>query len=831
MIEIKVAFSDLREFESVLLEQLRLAYPTATWVIDQDDADLTISMYPLEVVNQQVLVLGTDDPGTVMLPKLARALTSGGVFLPVGSTIELLRGRLIKEVEQYAQLRDNNPLVIPQDEKLDGEFITDVHPLAVYHIHGTAMLNYAPDLEKKLSARTYRTLQRNIPSYKPMSGFGCPELEEEYRKTPADGKELGARIEKVKDRLIALDVTPSASSLEHSQIGGGIFTPGGQYREDHNLALPDDDLTYWMEWAAKFMLRGLHNEYITNGDAGVEQLYTRCGVKVDNYQGPYLNTSFHPIRQAMWQMQIEEGGPFALKWLPALCTSGFRTQSNGWGKCRPTAVPGEDLTVIFSRVLDGDDLAGKKVAIYAGLDATQPLFLYDSKAIGGRKRVVANVSSYLNDSLLPIPSFLGQTKDAAYKYIYQQDLDILSRFVSCSDQFIKFWKEGYEQDSNLRKLVKKNFSINTLEEFITYISKIGELVACGDVMSYDASATWSFLLPFLRTLLAKDALSRTEEIFNSDKIGVYCDHRGVKRFYYILCTPDESFPEWKNELIRETRKAMSSLPSGLAITAQCGRGPVLAVLIHLLERCVVRLGVSKSEFREFVLESIPEFGSGFVWSFVSAWTNDGGDDHNLGMLILHLITGVDIKECLAVLEDEFEKYEFLKLEPENPKTNCGYRFHDESQDNPRCIGVSLAPERMWDNNTNPEYPKSFLGMKSSLDLYIHSALGTPVEDKMIEVASIIINDVMGLNGYEELDHFASIEESYLRDNESMIPARQRIALFLNIPENQLEYMYTLQELADLEVPEDWISTFRRPLPPELSTNAYLFFNAETIRGQ
>lgn len=819
---------DLPVDSSRIIEQASKAYPNIEWVeADTSDADLIVSTSSVPNVRGTVLILEDGDSYSDFLPVLASAIGDGRVYIPTTQSAQVLRSRLAKEVKAVRNLRDNNPLIPPAEEHLPEQLCSGSHPLMAFLVHGTAMASKLPELERKLSARAYRSLQRKVPGYKPMSPVGCPQTNEAYLRTPKSGSDLRARIEKVKDKIDRLGVKLGLSTLDYSQLNLGIFAPGGLHRTNNGLLPPDEELSTWMMWSAEFMLRGMRHAYESMSEDEFAQISTRAGVKVDNYQGPYLNTTDHGVRQASWVMKIEDGGPFSSTWLPALSCSGLRTQPDANGKRRPSFVPGDDNTVLFTRAVDGDDLSGIPVAEYSDLSASRPEFFVDDGEIGGRKRIVANVSSYLNDDLLPIPSFIADFKDGVYKSVYQQDLSIMSRFVSGSPEFIAFWREGYKTNSFLRERVRALFSINDEESFLDYVTKTGERVSCGDVVQYDASATWEFILPFATAFLSPEALTHTERNYNSDKIGVYCDHRGVKRFYYIMCDEDPSYPKWKNELIRQTRRDMSSLPSGLALTSIFGRGPMLAVLLHLLVRCCVDLGLEKEEVTKAIKDSVPSFGSETTFSLVAAWLNDGGDDHNLGLLILHLLTGKSLDECEVVLERHFTAYEFLSLLPEYPKTNCGFRFHDD--ENKRCIAVSLAPERMWSNNCYPEYPKSFTGLLSSIDLYVGSAVGSPVEDQMLKLAEVLIEDVIGLSGYEELVSLALEEDHYFQTSETNLPARQRIAMFLGVNENDLEYEYPLQELYDLGVPEEWILSFRKPLPPELSTNPFIFFNSQTIK--
>lgn len=813
-----------------VLAVLEKEFDSINWkgVDDVIEADLVMSFGTKKGPKlKPTLHLRSDAGGVEMVGALNDAIRKHIIILPTELGREVLLGKIHDSVSKLKKLRDNSALILKGDEVIDDGYVSAKEKLAVRLLHGTAMKRFAPDLEEVLSGRTFRTLQRRVPSWCPLVPMTPdPDINEMYPVLPANGSELRDRLEKVRSRLEELGVTPSLSLLDYSQLNLGIPTPGGMHRESENLLDPDSDLEFYMRRAARFMLRGLADAY-KEGEESFRAMNTRVGVKIDNYQGPILNTKSHPVRQTLWSIMTEnDNNIFYFSDLFAVSASGFRSQSNGAGKKRPSYVLVGENEVGKSRAIDSDDIKGALVAVYPDRKTAEILFEPDGGEIGGRKRIVANVESAKNDSLLPIPSYLADTKDKLYKYLYQQDLEILGRFVSESREFENFWRDGYTNWEFLRTQVKKNFGISDVESFINYIMVVGQMVLCGDVVQYDASATWNFVKPFNEELMSAQALAVAEQVYNADKIGVYTDHRGIKRYYYVTCSTDDSFPEHYNKLVSKTRDAMSSLPSGLAITAQEGRGPVRAVLDHIAERMLISHGFGIDQAREIVTWE-PPYGGDEVFSFSTAYMNDGGDDHNLGMLIFHLISGKEMRECKKDLYEIFDNYEFLKLLPEEPKMNCGYKFHDD--ENERCIAISLSEGRMIDNTIYPEYPRSALGLDSSINNYIQSAVGSPIEDTMLELGTIIACDIYGFDSLEHLSIVAAAEDHYLANNQSSAPARQRIAQILGIPENDLEWSYSLQELVDLGIDEDLLDMYRKPIPAALTQDPSKFFNLNTIK--
>lgn len=814
----------------MVIATLEKEYPNVSWSTAEDfiHADLVISLGTRKGPKSiPTLNLRSDAGNAEIVGGLNEGIRKGLFILPTDLGRDILLGKIHDSVSRLKKLRDNSPLILQGNEVIDDNLVTVKESLAAHLVHGTAMKRFTPDLEAVLSSRTYRTLQREVPKWQPVSPMTTdPDINDLYPDLPETGAELRDRIEKVRSRIEELGVTPSKSLLDYSQLNLGIPTPGGVHRIAENLVDPDDDLKFYMRQAARFMMRGLAVSY-NDPSCDFASMNTRVGVKVDNYQGPILNSRSHAVRQTLWSIMMENDQDiFYFSDLFAVAASGFRTQSNGAGKKRPSYVIVGANEVGKSRAIDSDDIAGTLIAVYDDLDTGSHRMSVDSGAIGGRKRIVANVESAINDSLLPVPSYIADTKDKLYKYLYQQDEEILGRFVSASYEFEKFWREGYQSWEFLRKQVKKNFGIADEDAFVNYINVVGQMVLCGDVVQYDASATWKFVEPFLKELLSEQALHVAERVYNADKVGVYTDHRGIKRYYYVTCTQDESFPKWYNDLVGKTRDAMSSLPSGLAITAQNGRGPVRAVLDHIAERLLVKQGFSKEDARNTVTWE-PAYGGNHTFSFSTAYMNDGGDDHNLGMLIFHLLTGTDIRQCKKDLYDIFDAYEFLRLEPEEPKMNCGFKFHDD--ENERCIAISLSEGRLADNTLYPEYPRSALGLNASITNYVESAIGTPLEDTMFELAGIIACDIYGFESLEDLAIVASAEELYLMENQDVLPARQQIAIQLGIQENDLEWKYTLDELIDEGIDEDLLNLYRKPIPSELTANPGKFFNVKTLK--
>lgn len=814
----------------IVLEALCSDFSEVNWtIVEEREADIVFSFGERQGPKTvPTLSLREDADKSELAGCINSAIKKGLVILPTALGREELQAQIFDSVTNLKKLRDNNPLILPSDESIGDDLVTVKSELAAHLLHGPALSRYCPDLEKVLSGRSYRTLQRKVPSWFPLAPMtDSKDINDLYPTLPLNGEALRKRVDAVSDRIEKLGVKPSLSVLDASQLNLGIPTPGGMHRDAEKLKDPDDDLTFYMQHAAKFMMRGMARAFEDDPD-GFHQLNTRVGVKVDNYQGAILNTKSHPVRQTLWSIMLNSPkGIFHFNDLFAISASGFRTQSNGAGKKRPSYILLGQNSVGKSRAIDGEDLDGALVAVYNEIDTVEPSFERDNGLIGGRKRIVANVESAQNDSLLAVPSYIAKFKDKLYKWLYQQDLDILSRFVSDSEEFVRFWTEGYENWPLLRERVKKNFGITNVKDFIHYIRDVGEIVLCGDVVQYDASATWNFVKPFDEALLSSEALDVAEKIYNADKVGVYTDHQGLKRYYYVTCTPDDSFPDWYNELVLKTRADMSSLPSGLAITAQNGRGPVRAVLDHIAERVLIKLGESKSTARDIVTW-MPEFTEEATFCFSSAFMNDGGDDHNLGMLVLHLLTGAPMFDCKDTVYEVFDNYEFLKLLPEDPKMNCGFKFHDD--ENERCIAISLSEGRMVDNTLYPEYPRSALGLHSSISNYVNSAYGTPAESTMVELAHIIACDIYGFDSLDHLAIIAAAEDEYLVLNQDFLPARQQIALLLGIPENDLEWQYTLDELLELGIDDSLLNMYRKPIPDDLTRDPAKFFNMETIKS-
>jgi hypothetical protein len=816
------------EVESQVLDLLAQAEPDVQWdVAPLSQAGFAVTVGPVDrPAISSVLVLDHICNPAEMKALLKQYIQKGDIALPTALGKEVVLAKFANAVDGLKKVRDNNPL-IPKDI-LPAEFIDTTDELACHLVHGTAMKNYCPDLEKVLSGRAYRTLQRKVPNWKPIEPmFDVEHITDAYPKLPASGEELGDRIAKHGAELESLDITFDKSVLDYSQLNLGIPFPGGMHRKELNLQDPDDDLIFWMRASADFMVRGLSEIYNNDGPDAFHAFDTRVGVKVDNFQGPIMCTKSHMARQVLWSIMEENDDIFYFHSFLAVCCSGFRTQSNGWGKRRLSYIPVGHNVVASSRVIDGDDLEGLTIIEYSNLNAVakDSIFFTDKGWIGGRKRYVANIESAQNDALLPVPAYLAHVKDKYYKIIFQQDLEILSRFVTGSREFDDFWESGFETCPLIAAKASEHFGITDSEDFLRYVNSVGERVLCGDVQNYDASATFSFVKPFFERLLSEKAMQALENLYNADKVGVYTDHLGQKQFYYITCNAEESAPAHIKDLISKTNEIMSSLPSGTAVTAQAGRGPMSAVLNHIFERALISFGWTKSDARNAILW-MPEQAQDEPFTIEAAFKNDGGDDHNLGLLIVHILTGRPIGEITERMTEILEGYEFLSLLKEEPPMNCGFLFHEDEEG--RCISISLSPARLFANTLYPEYSRSAIGLHASVSKYTESAIGTPIEEKMFAIAHIIITKIYGFESMEHLHQIAMLEEAYMSENPDMVPARQQIALELGIPENDLEWSYQYTDLVALGIDEDLLERFRKPLPSSLSRDPSKFFSMESV---
>lgn len=821
-----VIFNPDVSLASELLSSLKTAFPDCRWKSTErhQDSDLCI-LLPGQDFRTTAPTINVQSSDSAHLQiEINGGIREGLLVLPTTLGVEMLSARIKDELTKLKKLRDNNPLFLPDDRIIGEELIDGQIKICAHLLHPPAVKRYTPDLENILHSRAVRNLQRVVDNWLPM---GPPlGLDDEiialYPKVPQSAEELRERLHGISKTLEDLGIVISKSVMDKSQLNVGIPFAGGHNRLNQGLTSPSDNYDRIASTIANVMVRGAARTYSEIGHEAFLQENTRVGVKVNNYQGALLNTYSHSVRQTLWEIMKRNGNDiFYFSDLNVPTVSGFRSQDNGAGKRRASYVLIAPGVVARTRVLDGDDLEGKSVMKFESTTDSGHTII-DEGWIGARKRIVGNVWSGQNDSIVPVPAYIAKYKDYHYKALYQQDKEILSRFISGSDEFDRFWTEGYENMSWVREAAKAR-GAHSLPEFIQLINSIGEFVICGDVVSFDGNASWEIVYPFFSKLLSTEALAVTKKLWDSDKIGVYTDVKGEISYYYVKCNEgDDELSEEELALVEETSSLMSSLPSGIGPTAQAGRGIVPTALVEIVYD---EFGKEIPNFWE-VLESLPNDPE-HQFSFLTALMNSAGDDHNLGSLVLWLLTGVHPKDVTVRLEEAFTKYTTLLIEPEYPKKmNAGWLFH-EGEDG-RLIDITLSDSRMFANTIYPEYRRSAVGLYHSVNNYVNSAIGSPIEEKMHQLSELIVKDVYGFESLTHLEQLAYAEELFLMSQADNASAQETIAAQLGIPQNDLEWKYSFDDLINLGIDEELLESFRKPIPQELTVNPFKFLNSELI---
>jgi len=810
---------------SVIMKTLENAYPEVTWSLTDSplNADLCIlgekgaksaSPYiyvdPSEVANLTFL--------------LDRGVRKGELILPTSLGIETFSARIGEELVNLEKLRRNNPLYLPDERKVAEELKEGEERLAVHALHPSVLNTYARDLKDILHRRVVRSLQRLKSGWRPVSPIvEAREIIELYPKVPTDASELRERLESIVDELKELDLTVSKSVMDKSQLSLGTFFAGGHNRREQGLTPPSETYRRIARAVAGIMLSGFGRRFNEIGEHEFTKENVRVGVKVGAYQGGVLNTRSHSYRQTGWAVMQKHGNNiFHFEDLKIPIVSGFRSSDNPSGKTRACYLTDTPGLITRSRVVDGEDLKGKEILQYLSADDPSDTTIFvDDGDSGARGRVIANVPSVKNDALLPIPAYTAKYKDVHYKYLYQQDELILSRFISGSPEFERFWMEGYESRLWVRTAAAER-GFQSWDTLYAHIKEKGEFTETGDVVSFDGNANLEVTEPFLRPLLSERCYNLSAELWDADKIGVYCDHTGKSLYYYVTSTVRPDMSDEEKALVEHTALMMSALISGLGVTSQIGRGVVPTALLEIVYN---EFGIDIPNFFE-LLEDLPSDEEG-SFSFVTALMNSAGDDHVLGTLIIWLLTGIEPTTIQERLQRAFSEYKTLLIQTERPKMNAGWLFHDDESG--RSVALSRSATRMFANLIYPEHSRSAIGLHYSAQTYINSAIGSPDEEKTLRLADLLITRVYGFDSLDHLAIVAQAEENYLITHIEEASPVQQISAILGIPQNDLEWKYTLDDLLEMGIDPALLDLYRRPIPSELTENPLKFFNLDTIR--
>jgi hypothetical protein len=811
---------------SDLLSSLTAGFPELEWnqVDNVIDAELAFFSTSDDKHPQNKCLVLSDRSATDICGFVIAEMLDKGIVLPTDLGKKILLGQIEKEQGKFAKVKQSTPLLLTGQRTPPAEIATDKVEIAAFAIHPPTMERHLPAVKGVCDRRAVRSLQRAVDNYRPLQcAVSDEEVQSEYPDLPRNGAELNERIAAIRPKLDALGIVPAPSDMSYSQINLGTPFPGGANRRASGLTPPSRAYEECASHIADIMLLGAARELKRLGEEEFAKLNVRVGVKKGNYQGAPLSTTSHTVRQTAWAIMLDapEGIFFFGKYnFPTL--SGFRRQANS-GKCRVSFIlSDEPWHLLRSHVLDGEYLQGKKIAHYDSFSSiSSPEFVTDSGVIGARCRVIENVWSPQNDALLPVPAYIAKFKDKHYKYMFQQDMDIMSRFVPESPQFRQYWLDAYENEIWVRECAAER-GCNTAEELITKMVELGEYIIAGDVENFDGYTTWELILPFFARLVSKDVLHMLDKLWNADKIGVYTDHTGQITYYYISCQTEDWMDADTKRLVEQTLSDMSHVASGLGVTAQCGRGVVPTVMMEIT---ALAFSADKPDIMDY-LKMLPSSEESYH-SPLGTVLNSAGDDHNLCSLAIWLLTGIHPKQARERFLETMEQYTTLKITREVPAMNAGFFFHEDEEG--RLIAVSLSESRCWGNTVNPEYPRSAIGLFHSLMGYINSAVGTPSEHRMVQIAELVACDLYGFKSLEDLERIANWEEAVLAHEATALPPLERIALMLDVPPNDLEWKFEFDELVELGVPTDLLNEFRRPIPEALTLNPLKFLNGDSIR--
>lgn len=742
------------------------------------------------------------------------AMMKGDVVVPTTLGRQLLTSTLARSEQNFMKIRNNNPLHLSESQMPDPELVSSKEKFAAWAIHPSKLKALVPDLKRVMDSRFVNSLQRNIPHYVALAPLDS-SYKEMYPDIPKSASEHLDRVEKAKEKIEKLGISVPATNMAMNQLNLGIPFPGGLNREAQNLTPPSELFMECARHVGNIMLRGAAYAYNDN-PKDFESFSVRVGTKKDNFQGAAIPSRSHTVRQTYWSIaENSSEGLFHFTKYNFPTVAGLRRQSNS-GKTRVSFLLDRTGYLARSRVTDSIDLNGKPILSY-DRDASEGVPITDNGDEGARCRIVDNLWSAQNDATLPLPALLAEFKDYHYKAIFQQDFEIMSRFVPDSIEFEEFWREGYEENAWVRELALKR-GFEDFDSLLKYMRDEGQVVACGDVENFDGNSNHEIVFGFFQFIMSQKVYQATEQMWHADKIGVYASSDGSPVYYYVACNAQDTDPKGVSELIKKTKNYMSHVPSGMGPTAQAGRGVVPTVLCEI----VIQL---YPEAKEFILSLPPERNSKF--SALSALMNSAGDDHNLGLLILWLITGKSQDVIYDEIMDAFKKYKTLIITPEIPKMNAGFLFHDNEKG--RLKAVSLSPSRGFGNMVFPERPRSAIGLHASMMNYLASTVGTPAEEDMLQLAEIILKDIFR---FEDLDHLAecaAADQEWIDQNANLMPAVDRLAALLNIPINDLEWKYTFDDLLDLGAPASLVNEYRRPIPSSLTKGPFNFLNEDSIK--
>lgn len=799
--------------QQAVLDSLTLMDSSVGWTVTESRQDSELSLVSPDSEHrhgQHVVIRNSQLAGDTV----NAAIMDGVVILPTTLGKQVLSAQLDKNEANFRKLRDNNPKHLDPSAMPPEDIVTDKFKMAAWALHPTIFKKYhLKDLKDIFDSRFIFSLQREIPAYVALVPLD-DSYADAYPSIPKSATEHLARVESVKGELEELGINVPKTNMAKNQINLGIPFPGGENRIAQGMEPPTPLFKECAKHVAEVMLRGAAYAYKEDPKA-FEESNTRIGVKKDNFQGSGLATTAHAVRQTLHSIALDSpDGLFHFLKYRFPTAAGFRRQSNS-GKCRVSFALGEPGEVLRGRVLDSTDLKGKSIFHYHK-DFDNPELIVDDGAEGARDRIVDNLWSGQNDATLGVPAYIAAYKDYHYKTIFQQDPETLGRFIPGTPEFRQFWEEGWNDNQWVRDCAAER-GCNTFEELMSTMERLGEHIICGDVENFDGNATWEVTKVFFEYLMSPKVLEMVDVMWNSDKIGVYAAADGSPVYYYVACQEDPSMSEQMRKLVRKTQELMSHVPSGMGPTAQAGRGVVPTSLLEIIINLY-------ADTKQYLLSLPPHPHSKF--SAMSALMNSAGDDHSMGSLIIWLITGKHPKDVMEEVLEYLPSYKVMKILPEFPKMNAGYLFHEDEDGQLTHITLSLA--RCFSNTVFPERARSALGLYSSITKYMESVVGSPIEAKMYQLVDIILRKVYHFNDLDHLFACAERDQIWLDNNASELPAVERLSLFLDIPMNDLEWKFTIDELLAMGAPADLINEFRRPIPSELTVNPFNFLNKDLI---